>query len=75
MLKINEEVLCKLVVLLSAQYEEVVRMVRNGEELDITTIPLIQGTPLLNIIMKLSKLEDNIKSINSIADLVEKVSD
>lgn len=73
MLKINEEVVCKLLVLLSAQYEEVNRMVLNKEEINVLTIPKVQGTPLLNLITKLSCLEKDIKNINCINDLVEKV--
>ncbi len=75
MLKINEEVICKLLVLLSAQYEEVNRMVLNKEEINVLTIPKVQGTPLLNLITKLSYLEKGIKDINCINDLVEKVED
>lgn len=75
MLKINEEVVCRLLVLLSAQYEEVTRMVYSGEEINVMTIPLVQGTPLLNLISKLSKLENDIPNIKSIKDLVEKVDD
>lgn len=75
MLKINEEVVCKLLVLLSAQYEEVNRMILNKEEINILTIPKVQGTPLLNLIRKLSYLENEIKDINCINDLVEKVED
>lgn len=54
MLKINEEVICKLLILLSAQYEEVNRMILNKEEINVLTIPRVQGTPLLNLITKLS---------------------
>ena len=61
MLKINEEVICKLLILLSAQYEEVNRMVLNKEEINVLTIPKVQGTSLLNLITKLSYLEKDIK--------------
>jgi len=74
-LKINEEVICRLLVLLSAQYEEVTRMVYNKEEINVMTIPLVQGTPLLNLISKLAKFEKDIPNINNIKDLIEKVSD
>lgn len=73
MLKINEEVLCKLIILLSAQYEEIMKMVLNKEEITILNIPRVQGTPLLNVISKLSLLEKEIPNINCINDLVEKV--
>lgn len=73
MLKINEEVICKLLVLLSAQYEEVNKMVLNKEEINILTIPKVQGTYLLNLITKISSLENDIKDINCINDLVEKI--
>ncbi len=75
MLKIDEKVICKLLVLLSAQYEEVFKMVLNKEEINVLTIPRVQGTPLLNLITKLSYLEKDINEINCINDLVEKVSD
>ena len=75
MLKLDEKVICKLLVLLSAQYEEVFRMVLNKEEINVLTIPRVQGTPLLNLITKLSCLEKDINDINCINDLVEKVDD
>ncbi len=73
MLKINEEVVCELLVLLSAQYEEVSKMILNREEINALTIPKVQGTPLLNLITKLSYLEKDINGINCINDLIEKV--
>lgn len=75
MLKIDEKVVCKLLILLSAQYEEVIKMILNKEEINILTIPQVQGTPLLNLITKLSCLEKDIDKINCINDLVEKVED
>lgn len=75
MLKIKEEVLCKLVILLSTQYEEVMKMLYNKEEITILNIPKVQGTPLLNLITKLSALEKDIPNINCINDLVEKVGE
>ena len=72
-LKINEEVVCKLLVLLCAQYEEINKMVMNKEEINIMTLPKVQGTPLLNLINKLSYLENEITNIKCVNDLVEKV--
>lgn len=44
------------------------------EEIDILTIPKVQGTLLLNLIRKLSYLEKDIKDINCINDIRRRLS-